>query len=387
MLDALRHYAWHISRPPIAFDLGGNGDDDRIKRWWESLTPEERERLVATLRSIFKRMSEAMVPKIDFSGIAKADAIASAALRNIKMPSQSVIRSLMESQKTWQRQSVVINSDALRVVTQMQDQMRILTANLTKNIDFGLGKAAADLAKSFTAQQTALWKSLEPSLRQITRAFYPPNLRDIDHLDFDEVRAVVLLDGIALYGVPRASIAQSILNADTAAKKRAVLGRKRPEIAADCRSAAASVTSTRLAPYARMLAVSLDALDADQFAASQALTSNVFDSLIFERWGEKKQTEWAKFLPDRNGKRTDGVEMALHDYLATAPIKQAFQHFDRAAKATTPRDTYSRHATAHTVSGRQYSRRNAVQAAMAVASLLLFLEERETRSWVGKQAM
>lgn len=365
-----------MSRPPIVVDAGDEGeDDDRIERWAESLSAEERERLVATARDAVKRISDAMAPKIDFSGIVKAEAIMSAAMRNIQLPSQSIMRSLMESQKAWQRQTFAINSDALKGITQMQDRMRVLTADLTKNIDFGLGKVAADLAKSFTAQQNALWKNLEPALRQIKRAFYPPNLRDIDDLDFNDVRAIVLLDGIALYGVPRASIARSILNADTAAKKREILGRKRREITADCRVVAATVTSTRFAPYAKMLAMSLDALDADQFAASQALTSNVLDSLVFERWGEKKQRDWAKFLPDGNGKRADGLEMAFHDYLATAPIKQAFQHFDRAAKKTTPRDAYSRHATAHTVSGWQYSRRNAVQAAMAAASLLLFLEE------------
>lgn len=367
-----------MSRPPIASEFEDDGEDEgKLKRWAESLSPEEKERLAATTREAMKRINEAMAPKIDFSGIVKAEGIMSAAMRNLQLPSQSIIRSLTESQRIWQRQAFAINSDALKGITQAQEQMRLLSANLTKNIDFGLGKVAAELTKSFAAQQTALWKNLEPALRQIKRAFYPPNLRDIDELDFKEVRAVVILDGIALYGVPRASIARSILMADTAAKKRAVLGKKRREIAADCRAVADSITSRRFKPYAKMLVLSLDALDGDQFAASQALTSNVLDSLIFERWGEKKQRDWSKFLPDGNGKRGDGVEMAFHDYLATAPIKQAFQHFDRAAKHTTPRDTYSRHATAHSVSGWQYSRRNAIQAAMAAAALLLFLEERE----------
>lgn len=80
-------------------------------------------------------------------------------------------------------------------------------------------------------------------------------------------------------------------------------GKKRREIAADCRAVTDSITSSRFKPYAKMLALTLDALDVDQFATSQALTSNVFDSLIFERWGEKKQKDWSKYLPDSNGKR------------------------------------------------------------------------------------
>ncbi|MDN5896196.1 MAG: hypothetical protein L0H93_19510, partial [Nocardioides sp.] len=101
-----------MTRPPIAPDAGdGEEDDDRIERWAESLSPEERDRLVATARDAVKRMSDAMVAKIDFSGIVKTEAMMSAAMRNIQLPKQSVMRSLMESQRAWQRRSFAINSD------------------------------------------------------------------------------------------------------------------------------------------------------------------------------------------------------------------------------------------------------------------------------------
>jgi hypothetical protein len=375
-----------MSRPPTVIDPDDDDDGEEgedLKHWTEHLTPEERARLTAGAQEAIKRISAAMVPEIDFSGIVKAESVLSAAMRNIQLPSQSSFESAVDAHRLWQRQTLAINSDALKGITRAQEQMRLLTASLTKNIDFGLGKVSEDLARSFMAQQTVLWKRLEPALRQIKRAYYPPNLRDIEDPGLKQVRAVVILDGIALYGVPRTSIARSLLRADTAAKRRAILGKKRREISADCRAVVGGVTSERFLPYARMLAVSLDALDSGQFAASQALTSNVLDALIFERWGKRRQKDWSKFLPDSNGKRADGVELAFHDYLATAPLKQAFQHFDRADKQSTPRDTYSRHATAHTVSGWQYSRRNAVQAAMGAASLLLFLEEREQVSITG----
>lgn len=370
-------YAAHVSRPPIVIGSDDDDDDDDLNRWAENLTPAEREKLAATARDAMRRLSAAMSPKVDLGGIIRADALMKSALGNIQLPTGAALKPLIESQKRWQKQMRVINSDALKSTTRIQEQMRLLTANLTKNLDFGVDRAADNIAKAFAAQQRDLWKTLEPALKRLKRAYYPPNLRDIDDIDLTEVRSVGILDGIALYCVPRASIARSILRADTAAKRRAILGNKRREIAADCRAALSIVDSKRFAPYGKMLALSLDALDAEQFAASQALTSNVLDSLVFERWGERKQKDWAKFLPDSNGRRADGVEMAFHDYLATAPLKQAFQHFDRADKQSTPRDTYSRHATAHTVSGWQYSRRNAVQAVMAATSLLVFLEERQ----------
>lgn len=49
--------------------------------------------------------------------------------------------------------------------------------------------------------------------------FYPPNLRQIDGLRWEEVESVVMVDGIALYGVPRSSIAEALIRADSAAKR------------------------------------------------------------------------------------------------------------------------------------------------------------------------
>ena len=372
-------YATPVTRPPIVIPDDGEDDDDndRIARWAESLTSEEQAKLAASAREMVRRMNESLLPKIDLSGILRTTDIMRAAFANLQMHNQSNLKAIAEAQGLWQRQMIVINSDALKGVTRMQEQMRLLTANLAKNIDFGYDRAAANILKGFAAQQRDLWKHLEPALKHFKRAYLPPNLRDIDDLKLVDVRSVVILDGIALYCVPRSAIARSLLRADTAAKRRAILGSKRQEIAADCRDALLVITTKRFTPYARMLLASLGALDGEQFAASQALTSNVLDSLVFERWGEKRQANWGKFLPDQDGKRADGVELAFHDYLATAPLVQAFQHFDRADKQTTPRDTYSRHATAHTVSGWQYSRRNAVQAIMAATSMLVFLDERE----------
>ncbi len=362
----------------IADDDSEDDDDkDRIARWVENLTPEEKATLGASAREMARRLNESLLPKIDVSGILRTTDIMRTAFANLQLPNQSSLKAIAEAQGLWQRQMSVINSDALKGVTRMQEQMKLLTANLARNIDFGYDRAAADILKGFAAQQRDLWKHLEPALKRFKHAYLPPNLRDIDDLKLVEVRSVVILDGIALYGVPRTSVARSLLRADSAAKRRVILGNKRLEIAADCRQALVAITTKRFTPFAKMLLVSLDALDGDQFSASQALTSNVLDSLVFERWGEKRQSTWGKFLPGKDGKRSDGVELAFHDYLATAPLVQAFQHFDRADKQTTPRDTYSRHATAHTVSGWQYSRRNAVQAMMAATSLLLFLEECE----------
>lgn len=53
---------------------------------------------------------------------------------------------------------------------------------------------------------------------------------------------------------------------------------------------------------------------------------------------------------------------------------QAYQQFDPANGDKIP-GTFSRHATAHTVSKRQYNRRNAVQALLFACSLIFRFNE------------
>jgi hypothetical protein len=57
-------------------------------------------------------------------------------------------------------------------------------------------------------------------------AFYPPNLRSIEGLEFEEVEQVVMADGIALFGLPRASIAEALIRANGAQERRKILGRR-----------------------------------------------------------------------------------------------------------------------------------------------------------------
>ena len=104
-------------------------------------------------------------------------------------------------------------------------------------------ESVAKIAHQFAAQQSSWLKTLGPTIERLKESFYPPNLRGTEDLEFEDVEKVVMADSIALYGVPRAAIAEALIRADSAAKRRQILGRRWKTISADCREAVEGLQS------------------------------------------------------------------------------------------------------------------------------------------------
>ncbi len=124
-----------------------------------------------------------------------------------------------------------------------------------------------------------------------------------------------------------------------------------------------------------MALAALDALDAGHSAAAQALAGALLDSMVNSYLG----TDSYGYAPDKHGKRTNAAydEFTAHEYIALAPIWQAWQKYFPDEGLPIPH-TFSRNATAHTVSAKQYTKRNAVQSLMIASSLMYFFD-REAR--------
>jgi hypothetical protein len=197
----------------------------------------------------------------------------------------------------------------------------------------------------------------------------------IDDLKMADVELVVMVDGIPLYGVPRTSTAEALVRAGGASERREILGRRWKTISADCRLAVEGCTSDAVAPYAPFVTAALDALDAGHTASAQALSGSLVDAILTGYFGKDRY----KYTPDKKGTRTKDAhdEFSIRQFVAFAPIWQAYQKFfvDEGDKVPA---TFSRNATAHTVSRRQFNRRNAVQGLMLVCSFLYRLDEEAT---------
>lgn len=354
------------------------------------------------LRTVLPNLRGISMPRFDFKvpGIGGTSAFAKLAADAAKLSSFSVpestrkyltgvsvigaqrskfLDSLMPqlgSQSGWNKQFDLINSDFFKTHAATQAQFANLGANLTKTIDFGITDSVSKVVQQFAAQQASWLQTLGPTLEQLMKGFYPPNLRGIEDLAFEDVEKVVMADGIALYGVPRTSTAKALIVAESAAKRREILGRRWKTISADCRKAIDALRSEALAPYAPFAVAALDALDNSHTEAAQALTGSLIDSLLTAYFGKDR----SKYTPAKNGKRTTEAydEFTIRQFIAFAPMWQVYQQFWVQDGDRIP-TTFSRNATAHTVSARQFNRRNAVQALLFATSLLFFFDEQASR--------
>lgn len=278
----------------------------------------------------------------------------------------------LDSNATWARlySKNGINSDIFKTYALVQPNLANIAARLVANSDLGQGiasKALVDLARI----QTSWLGSISEDLARIQRGFYPPNLRDIDDISIELVERVVMVDGIALYGVPRTSVAQALLHADGAPARRRILGRRWKQISADCHDLAERIPDCGLQDYSTSVRAALDALDAGHAPAAQALAATIVDTIL-----RRQVPNWVQYTPARSGNRTTEKfdELNTRLFIAFAPIWQAYQVFDAKDVNSIP-TVFSRHASAHSVGRRQFNRRNALQGILLACGLLYRLAE------------
>jgi hypothetical protein len=272
----------------------------------------------------------------------------------------------------------VINSDVFERMAAAQANFYKITEQLTKNIDFA--GIAAQVAKTFAAQQLALTKNLAPAIEAMRAEFYPPNIREVSQLRFQAVNEVVMADGIALYGLPRKSTAEALVRANSTSERREVLGRRWRTISADCREVVLNCTSGAVAQYVPFALAALDALDVGHTAAAQALTGSLIDAIVAAYFGNDRY----KYTPSSRNRTTVAYnEFTIREFIAFAPMWQAYQQFFVSNGDKVPA-TFSRNATAHTVSARQFNRRNATQGLMLASSLLYRLDEESKTAFKGR---
>lgn len=218
-----------------------------------------------------ENLRRSLSPKINFN------------FPTVKLPESALksisVASSLAAQDAW-KQFGVINSDIFRMHAANQTQFAKLSTQLTKNLDFGFSESLSKITQQVAAQQASWLRTLGPTLQKLEASFYPPNLRAIEGMYFEDVEKVVMADGIALYGVPRTAIAEALIRADSAAKRREIVGSRWKAISADCRVAVLACQSDPIAPYVPFAVAALDALDGGDTAAAQALVGSLIDSLL-----------------------------------------------------------------------------------------------------------
>lgn len=278
------------------------------------------------------------------------------------------------TEPSWMKGLKVVDSDLYRNLGLGQANLTRLGNHLVKNVDFGLDPSAGKFASLWAAQQTSVLSRLSSLAGTLKVGFYPPNLAAIENLRLEDVEEVVMIDGIALYAVPRTAIAEKLINAKTTSERRTILGSRWKSISADCRAAIEGCTSERVTAYAPFVLSALDALDAGNSHAAQALAASIIDTVVSQHFGKDRKD----YTPGKGSKQAYDA-FTVREFIAFAPLWQAYQQYFVTNGDAIP-STFSRHASVHGVSNRQFSRRNAVQASMFVTGILTFLDEQAARA-------
>ncbi len=354
------------------------GDSDEGEKRIE-LTPEQTEALRSSMAGIQQSLGTQVklpaftLPESAFKNIIAISRVVEAQQALVA----DAIKPMLGVQAAWKKQiSGIIASDAFKNTVLAQSNLGRIAEQLTKNLDLGgIAESLAAVSRitsTFAEQQSALFKNLGPAIAAMRASFYPPNLRAIEGLKFAGVETVVMVEGIPLYGLPRTATADALIRAGGASERRRILGGRWETISADCRTVVLGCASEAVAPYVPFAVAALDALDAGHTAAAQALAGSLVDAIVTAYFGKDRY----KYTPDRNGRRTKDAydEFSIRQFVAFAPMWQAYQQFFVTNGDKVP-STFSRNATAHTVSPRQFNRRNAVQGLMLACSLLYRLDE------------
>lgn len=219
-------------------------------------------------------------------------------------------------------------------------------------------------------EATAALKAMAAQLRQAM----PANWEGVDE-DWDAAIEIMNSQGIPLIWIPRGSIVGALMDAAGTAERHAILIDARHEIVADCLAVLARVTAPGPVPLAGLAADAARALDEGHFAASQALSANVFDTwlrdVVFRQVLFEPPRKREGFYPAiRRQIVALSGETMLTEFKSTGsltPVLMAIQSFKPGGPVPAQ---LNRHATAHAAGPEQYSDVNAVIALMLTTSVL-----------------
>jgi len=219
--------------------------------------------------------------------------------------------------------------------------------------------------------QAAEWKRLTDLFAEAFKGLWPANLRGV-HVDVEALRDLAL-GGVTIYAVPRKTIAAKLLNAETSAARRTILGRRLETIAHDCDAALDTVTAPDLRETVVFSRKAIAAIHGGHPEAAQALLSAALEGLTWICFGENGRTK------DTSRKVTtpaDLDEWNLREFMVFAPIwSGAYQTYRPIwGDALIPR-TFARNATAHRVTRRQYNRPNTAQVLLLVTAFCVYINE------------
>lgn len=225
-----------------------------------------------------------------------------------------------------------------------------------------LAPAFADFNKRYFAQ----FDEITENLQKIAARAYPPNWQIDDELvGFpDNLEAILIDEGIPLAWVPPTQVLVKLFAAETPGDRRKVLSSNWKSIVDECAVVLNSVEEQKLAVYVEFALEAAEALAEGKWKASQGLSTNILDSFLHQKFTPSSRKE----LTNQKN-RVDWKRFPMRVALVVGALSGGYAEYWPKNGYEIPKQ-FSRHASAHGLSRRQYSRLNAVIALMNVVGLI-----------------
>ncbi|TDU87558.1 hypothetical protein EV138_1082 [Kribbella voronezhensis] len=205
-------------------------------------------------------------------------------------------------------------------------------------------------------------------LRRVAERILPPNWHGANGLSVDLLETLLLDEGLPLAWVPPKAVLEKVFAAPTPAQRRNVIGRNWKIIGESCVQVLDSIEDPSLGEHVQFARLSAVSLLGGSPAPSQALSANLLDSVL--------RAEFSS--PARKTVTSQKTRLDMEDYpirvaIVLGAVWAAHGEYwpDKGHKIP---HTFSRHASAHGVSRRQYTKINATLSLMHVTSLLKMLD-------------
>lgn len=344
--------------------------------------------------------SQSLLPTADFASriIAPWQKQMQERVRSMLPEPSTYVRGILEPlNQRLQEQITSALSDmdeiALQVLGPFNERVREQMASITANLpSFSIPatdlSAIRDLAASpgmdaliqqITEQHARILEDFRSSLgplfdtdalRGINRALLPPNLREhADEVHAHDVHEFVEQEGTPLYLVPRGRTALRLLRAKDRAARRRVLGDCYESLIEDCASVLENADQGAIGSEVKFALDGLGAMRAGHPHSAQAMFTVTLDTLI-SRFYPNKEARRSITNRKKGANVPDTIdEMGVREAFVWLPIWNAHEEFWKHKGDQVPH-YYSRHASVHSVSSRQFSKRNCVQVLMLVTSLI-----------------
>lgn len=172
-----------------------------------------------------------------------------------------------------------------------------------------------------------------------------------------------------MYLVPRAQTAVRLLRAPDRPARRQILNECHDSLVDDCEAVLEQVEHSHVETEVEFALNGVATLRDGHTRAAQALFTLILDTLISRIYPERKvRTKITNRKPDAAVPETING-MGFREVAVWLPVWNAHGQFWPNKGIPVPW-AYSRHATVHKVSRKQYSQRNTIQALMLVTSLI-----------------